>query len=66
MATLNGFTDGRGDEERERGKEINKRVLEAFNVVHNKLMFHIDFPLNWKRKINWRKNRRNKTKYKEE
>lgn len=33
-------------------KRINKRGFQAFNAVHNKLMFHIDFPLNWKRKIN--------------
>lgn len=31
-------------------KKINKRDLQAFYVVYNKLMFHIDFPLNWNQK----------------
>lgn len=48
MATLNEFNNKNGQQQK-----INKRVLQAFNAVYNKLMFHIDFPFNWERKINW-------------
>lgn len=52
------WVERKKNEDREKArKKINKRGFQAFNAVHNKLIFHIDFPLNWKRKINRHKKR---------